>query len=815
MIFDWRDAVYTFRVVCNRPFVPILAVLALALGITVNATFFGLIDAIILRPIPVLHPDELVRVLTLSPTGRIFDDRLTLPMFQALRDRSHVFAGIFAWEDDGLRNMRVGDARFLGLVDQVTGDFFRTVGGSPLMGRWIIPSDVDLGTGQSSPVAVLSYRCWRERYHADPQVLGQSMMVDGIPLTIVGVAKPEFSEIDIDLTSDAIVPLGFAGKYRGWSYHVTARLKPDISLAQARTEVATLWPSILRDAAEPGMEPQERDLYFARKIELASEFNGDSVIRDRYSQPLMVLMGLSAMILLVTCINLASILLARSLSRRPEFQVRLALGAGRWQLFRLVLIEAFLISFTGSVIGTAGAFGGTHLLINLFWDGYVSAGLHLLPDLRVLLFMVSAASLTAILFGLVPAIKATQVGPAPFSLYNQGTAKGQFRAGKGLIMFQVAFAFVLVTVALMFAYKLHGLSSVNLGYDRNHVLVMTLFDQAKHHKLPPSYYRQLTDELQKIPGAESVSGSGVLLARNFQFLEPVSASDRKVSAEYEWVAPDFFHLLKIPVLEGREFGWQDDEAAPGVAVLSRTLASRLFPHEDPIGRKVDFGVTPEIIRQEKDSGKGLTVVGVVQDAALFGPQTQYPIAIYLSLMQRDDVGDPLVLIRTAINPMAIARLSERTVQTMGYHFSIRTEPLERRFNRMLTVERLSSWLSQAFAGAALLLVSLGLYGLISYIVDRRYTEIGIRFALGAPRFTVLVSLLYDALSTVVVGILMGAPLAWGATHALAARYVDIERYSAGGILGALLILMFAAGLSGYLPAVQASRIDPASALRRE
>jgi putative ABC transport system permease protein len=314
MIFDWRDAVYTFRVVRNRPFVPILAVLALALGITVNSTFFSLIDAVILRPIAVPHPEELIRVSTLSPTGRIFDDRLTISMFQALRDRSHVFAGVFAWSNDGLRNMRVGNDRFLGLVDQVTGDFFRTVGGAPLMGRWIAPSDVDLGTGQSSPVAVLSYRCWRERYHADPQVLGKVMIVDEIPLTIVGVAKPEFSEIDIDETSDAIVPLGFSGEYGG--YHVSARLKRNISLAQARTEVAALWPGILADTAEPEMEPEERDLYFARKIELASEFNGDSVIRDLYSQRLMVLMGLSAMILLVTCINLASILLARSLSRK-------------------------------------------------------------------------------------------------------------------------------------------------------------------------------------------------------------------------------------------------------------------------------------------------------------------------------------------------------------------------------------------------------------------------------------------------------------------------------------------------------------------
>jgi predicted permease len=810
MSLIWREAFQTFRALSKKPLVPALAVLSVAFGIGANSVFFGLIDLLILRPIAVPHPEELVRVSTISPTGSAGDYRLLLPMFQALHDRGDVFEGIFAWNDDALRNMQSGDVRFLGEVDEVSGDFFRTLGERPLLGRLINDGDVALGSGQSARIAVLSNRCWREHYHSDPHVVGKTIIADGIPLTVIGVTNRDFSEIDIDVTSDAIVPIGFShdGVKRGW-YNVTGRLKPGVSLTQARSEVSTLWPSILASTVQPTMAPDARARYLARRIELASEYRGDSSLREKYSQPLILLMSLAGMILLITCINLASVMLARTMSRRPAFQVRLALGATHWAILRLVLLEAVFISLSGALIGASVAIWSARLLIDLLWTGFVSPGLHMTINIRVLIFLVGATILTAVLFGLIPAIRATLVNSSPACRSDRGGATGRFRVGKGLIITQVVFAFVLVTAALVLAATLHSLRVADLGYDRGNVLVMTLFPQSKLARPSDTatYYRQLASELQKIPGTKSVSFAQSAPAFNFEFAYPVSTSGVEVPALSDSVAPDFFHLLRISVLKGREFEWQDDERTPRAAILSENLASRLFPHEDPIGKMVNFG--------ENASGKGLTVVGVVQDAGLWKPQTPHPMAIYLPLMQVCSGCSPLALVRTDLSPMAIAHVSEHTVQSMGYQYSVRTQSLEEKFNKMLAVQRLSSWLSVAFGIAALLLASLGLYGLISYIVEMRTKEIGIRIALGANRGGVLFLVLYDAQSIVVIGVLIGIPAGWAISRSLASKYVYLSHGVVNEMLCSTLILLLAAFFAGYLPALRASRTDPASALRAE
>ncbi len=810
MSLIWREAVQTFRALWKKPLVPALAVLSVAFGIGANSVFFGLIDLLILRPVPVPHPEELVRLSTISPTGSAGDDRLLFPMFRALHDRGDVFEGIFAWNDDALRNMQSGDARYLGGVDEVSGDFFRTLGARPLLGRLINDGDVALGSAQSARVAVLSNRCWKEHYHSDSHIVGKTIIADGISLTVIGVTNRDFSAIDIDYTSDAIVPIGFShdGVKRGW-YNVTGRLKPGVSLTQARAEVSVLWPGILASTAQPTMLPDARARYLARRIELTSESRGDSSLREKYSQPLIMLMCLAGMILMITCVNLASVMLARSTSRRSEFQIRLALGATRWEILRLVLLEAIFISLSGAVIGAAVAIWSARLLIDLLWTGFGSPGLHMTIDIRVLIFMVGAAVLTAVLFGLIPAIRATLVNPSPACRYNCGGATGRFRAGKGLIITQVAFAFVLVTAALILAGTLHSLRVADLGYDRGNVLVMTLFPQSKLARPSDTatYYRQLASELQKIPGTESVSFAQSAPAFNFEFAYPVSTSGVEVPALSDSVAPDFFHLLRISVLKGREFEWQDNERTPRTAILSENLASRLFPHEDPIGKLVNFG--------ENANGKGLTVVGIVQDAGLWKPQTPHPMAIYLPLMQVCSGCSPVALVRTGLNPIAIAHVSEHTVQSMGYQYSVRTQSLEEKFNKMLIVQRLSSWLSLAFASAALLLASLGLYGLISYIVEMRGKEFGIRIALGASRGGVLFLVLYDALSVVVNGVLIGIPTGWAISRSLASKYAYLGHGVVSEMLCATLILLLAAFFAGYLPALRASRTDPESVLRTE
>lgn len=812
----WDESAYILRGLRKHPLISVLAVLSLALGISVNATIFGLIDILILRQLPVSHPEQLVRVSTVSPTGTIGDDRVLISAFQALHDRSDVFAGIFAWDDEALRNIQSEGVRYPGVVNEVSSGFFSTLDEQPLLGRWINDGDVDLGSGQSARVAVLSNRSWREHDHSDPHIIGKTIIVDDVSLTIIGVTKADFSEVDMDSTSDAIVPIGFnpsEGK-RGW-YNVTGRLKPGVSLARARAELATLWPKILASTAAPTMKPEARARHFARKLELTSESKGDSFLRQEYSRPLIMLMTLGGLILLITCVNLASIMLARTASRTSEFQVRLALGASRWQVVRLVLLEASFISLAGSAVGTAVAFWSTRMLIDLFWIGIVAPGLHMTIDTRVLIFTVAAALLTAIIFGLVPAIRTTHVNPSPASQFNKGAAIGRFKVGRFLIICQVALAYVLVTTALLLASTLHGLQSLDLGYDRNNVLMMRLFPQSHHFRLPNTagYYQQLAGELQKIPGTDLVTFSQSGPAFGFEFAESVGTQEVTVSALHDSVGPRFFQLFRIPLLKGREFGWQDNESAPRVAILSNSLASRLFPGEDPIGKKVDYG--------NGASGKGLTIVGVIRDADMWKPETQRPTAIYLPLMQRCSPCDPQAIIRTETDPRAIAHVSERTVQSMGYQYSIRTESLQEKFDKMLTVQRLSSWLSMAFGAAALLLASLGLYGLISYIVHMRYTEIAIRIALGATRNRVLALVVSDALSIAIIGILIGVPSEWAVARLLASKFSDLGLYAYSGQMlfsgmsYASLVSLLAALLAGYLPALRVSRTEPAKALHGE
>lgn len=805
----WRTGAYAVRNLLRRPYILTLCVFSLAVGISANALLFGLIDALILRRLPVSHPEELVKVSTVSPRGAVGDDRVQLSMFQALKERSHVFAEMFAWNDDALRNMQSGNVRYLGEVNEVSADFFRTLDQQPFLGRWINEDEINLASGQSARVAVLSHRCWRERYGSDSQVLGKIIIVDDIPLAIIGVTNENFAEIDIDITSDAFVPINALNEDRNGWYNVTSRLKKGETLNHARAEVESLWPNILADTAAPSSDPDVRRQDLARRIRLTSESRGDSSLREKFSRPLIIVMGLAVIILLITCVNLGYVTLARTISRIPELRLRLALGASYWHVLQLVLWEAFLIALAGSFVGTGLALWSEHLIIKLFWTGFVAPGLRVRVDLPVLVFMVGAAFLTSILFGLAPAIRATFVSPSPAAAYKGGSIKGTFALAKILITSQVILAFVLSWAALRFAGTLYHAMSVDVGYDRRNVLVITLFRQSERESIPnnSAYYQELTRVLKNMPGAESVSYAQSVPAFNFEAMESITASKSTAHALYDFVGPDFFRLLKIPVVKGREFLWHDDQASPRVAILSESLASRLFPGEDPVGKQVNFG--------QKDEGKALTIVGVVRDASLWKPNMQHPIAIFMPLIQACPDCIPLALIKTKSDPITLTRVSERAVESMGYQYSARTLSLEDKFDKVLATEHLLASLSVTFGGTALLLTCLGLYGLVSYIVQIRHRETAIRIAVGADRPAIALQFLKETFLILAAGTLIGSCAALGTSRALSSQFEDIGQFSLSQMLWASIIVLLTGLLAGFLPAIRASRTDPAAALKVE
>ena len=584
------------------------------------------------------------------------------------------------------------------------GDYFSTLGIKLRLGRLITPNDVASQTGASARVAVLGYRCWQLRYNGMPDVIGKSIRVDGIPLTIVGVTPKSFTGLMIDVAPEVTVPIGYSGRatFREpgnlW-LTVIGRLKPGTTLQQARAQMKVLWPGVQAATVPQDYAGARRDRFFARRIDAESAATGNSFMRERLASPLTLLMGLVGLVLLIACVNLANLMLARVAGRRQELGIRTALGASGWRLIRQLLTESVTLSAMGALLGLAAAFWTSHFLVNTMWFGYVSLALDPTPDLRVLGFTITITVLTGVLFGLAPAWRATRVDPASALQQNQRTVHGGAGGlGKLLVSTQIALSLVLVIGAMLFVRSLEKLYSVDRGFRRQGVLSMQLFQQAGREQIPNRtvYYHQLADALSQLPTVEAVSYSHMGPVLNYEYKIPISAagsSAAPVQAVEDLVGPGFFHLIGMRLVAGREFDWRDDERTPRVVIVSDSLARRLFPDGRAVGRKVDDHGEPD--------NKGMEIVGIVNSASLWTAQSHEPMAIYFPLMQRPRFNQSRIDIRTAGNPWVVAAQAERTLASMGHHYSLHTQTLEERASMFLTNERVVAMLSTFFGGLAL------------------------------------------------------------------------------------------------------------------
>ncbi len=517
------------------------------------------------------------------------------------------------------------------------------------------------------------------------------------------------------------------------------------------------------------------------------------------------------LVLLIACVNLANLVLARTAGRRPELAVRVALGASRWSLIRQVLAETMLLSGAGAALGLLSAFWTGTLLLRMVWQGYGTMALNPAPDLRVLAFTVGVAALTGLLFGLGPAWRAARTDPAEVLQSNPRSVVGGFRAGKVLISAQVALSLVLVVGALLFAGTLWKLRSVDPGFSRAGVYALQLFPQTGRDQIPnrTAYYRQLAEELSRLPGVGGVSYSQAVPVFPLEAPEPVSvpASGTQTEALPEWIGPDFFRLLNMRVLAGREFDWRDDQGAPRVAIVSESVVCRLFPGGNPIGQTIDFG--------RGNRYKGLAIVGVVNSASLWKVQTREPMAVYVPLMQSPWVAQPTLQLRVAAGGAAVARRAEQIVQSLGYQYSVRTQSLDAPLQSFLGTERIVCALSIFFGALSLLLAAVGLYGLMSYTVARRTGEIGVRMALGATRGKVVGLVLRETAVLVLAGVCVGTPIALAASRLISGMLFGLAATDPRLILLAAAVVACAAMIAGYLPARRAARIDPMAALRAD
>ncbi len=804
-----------------------VAILTLALGIGANTAIFSLLDGLELRDLPVPHPEQLVRVGAHRP-GDSFTG-LSIPMYEAMAQNQKVFSGMFAWSGDVVLNVEANGRLSRSDIWGTEGHFYSELDAVPQIGRLLAPEDVNLRTAVPTQVAVLGYGFWQRHYGGARDVIGKTIKIEGVPFTVIGVTQEGFRGMMADLPPEVIIPITAMPLVFGQSdvqkylrradsrgLEAAGRLKPGVTLEQARAQLESLWPAIRQATAPTGRTSLELSDFFSLQLKVESGEKGGSFLRARFAKPLYTLLAIAGTVLLIACVNLASLMLARAASRSHELGIRVALGASRTRLVRQMLTESMTLSAAGTLGGFAFAYWGSRALSGFILDQIfiVPASLRVSPDWRILAFTGAAAILTALLCGWAPCWRATREDPnVAVQQGSRAIAKGTGGLGKGLIVTQVALSLILLAGAGLFLRSLQKLHAVQPGFRTHGVLQVNLIPKPSGYKNLAwvNYYRDLNERVSNLPGIVSASLTHNSPAETLEWTEQVrvSETDNKGNrADLAMVMPGAFETMGIRLLRGRSFNWQDDDHAPRVALVSQKFAQQWFPKGGAIGQQVDITTEPK--------WHDLRIVGIVTDASLYDIRKDKPPTLYLPTTQYGDyMGYPRLLVRTNIATAAVVGPVRQTIESLGHEYVVSVNTVENEIDRSLLQERVMAVLSAFFGGLALLLAAIGLYGLMAYNVTRRSREIGIRMALGAQRARVQRMILRETLALALIGVAFGVPCAIVASRVIASLLYSVSASDPLTLVIVSVMLIAIAAIAGFIPARRAMRLDPITVLRNE
>ncbi|HKQ75496.1 MAG TPA: ABC transporter permease [Blastocatellia bacterium] len=819
----FQDLRYGARMLLTQKSFTAVAVLSLALGIGANTAIFQLLDAVRLRMLPVKAPHELaeVRLTTLNGMRGTMSGRyssVTNPIWEQVRERQEAFSGICAWSVYDFNLAQGGEVRRArGLL--VSGDFFNVLGVRPVLGRVFTATDDQRGC--AAPGVVISHAFWQREYAGATDIVGRKLTLGDDPFEIVGVTQPDFFGLEVGRSFDLALPICADRDRRldsgtNWWLMMTGRLKPGWSLERATAQLQLISPSLFEKTLPVNYPTANVKDYLDFKLEAVSAAAGYSRLRQNYEDSLWLLLAIAGLVLLIACANLANLLLARANVRGRELAVRQALGASRARLVRQLLVESLLLAFIGAGLGALLAQFLSQFLVSYLGN---SVFLDLSADWRVFGFAAALAGLTCVLFGLAPAVRATRIEPgAVMKAGGRGLTAGRERYGlrRALVIAQVALSLVLVAGATLFTRSLNKLLTVDSGFRQEDVLMAQIgvgrLNLAPERRL---LFRQETlDRIRLIPGVKAVTDTTVVplsgsSSGNAVWMDGADAR-QKVNTNRSWIGPDYFKALETPLVAGREFNERDTATAPYVAIVNESFARRHLNGANPVGRRFWMEARPtapetlyEIVGQVKD-----TKYGGLSD-------TPGPI-MFLSIAQEQRfLPFGQLLIRSDLPQSEITAAVTRVLNEINPAISVSYQGFKSMVEGSILRERLLATLSGFFGALALLLASIGLYGILAYGVTSRTNEIGIRMALGAQARNVRWLVLREALALLIAGVAVGAPLVVAVTRLARTLLYDLTPTDPVSLGLAALLLFAVTLLAGYLPARRATKIDPIAALRHE